>query len=253
MISNSHISKANQDQLKPEVYSQLRGCSPALCSFLAKKLHIVHSDHVLDIGCGPGENTALLAGLSGAQVEGLDLDEERVAYAQLSVPTIIFHQGDAENLPFKDTSFSVITMMLSIQRFRDRDKAFQHAGRVLQHEGRIGIVTIAREQLAVRPDFRVFPTALIMECKRFPDINTLCEELLRNGFTNIKTDTLSEVIRPLDRTFISWVENLPFTVFTKIPSEEFTKGINTIKNQIQVSSNVQLLKNEYTIITGMKP
>lgn len=252
MTSNSHIYKAN-DQLKPEGYSRLRGCSPALCSFLAKVLRLANSDHVLDIGCGPGENTALLAGLSGARVEGLDLDEDRVAYARSSVPTITFHHGDAENLPFKDASFSVVTMMLSIQRFRDRDKAFQHAERVLQHEGRVGIATIAHEQLAVRPDFRVFPTALNMECKRFPSINTLCEELLHNGFTNIKTDTFSEVIRPIDRTFISWVEHFPFTVFTKIPSEEFAKGLNIIKTQIQVSPSVQLLKNEYTIITGMKP
>jgi ubiquinone/menaquinone biosynthesis C-methylase UbiE len=247
------MSKDNKDQLKPEVYTHLRGCSPLLCGFLKEHLHITVSDHVLDLGCGPGENTALLAGLSKAQVEGLDLDTERISYARQMNRAIHFHQGNAETMSFADASFSVVTMMLSVQRFSHRDKIFREVGRVLQSCGRVGIATVSPEQLSVRPDFRAFPTALRMECERFPRIVTLRDELSQYGFINIEDQPFREIIRPLDGTFLRWLEHYPFTALTKISQEEFRDGLEAIAHSIHICSSVQLLYDEYTIITATKP
>lgn len=247
------MSKANYDQLKPEAYTRLRGCSPSLCRFLTERLHLSELDHVLDLGCGPGENTALMAGLAGASVEGLDLDSERVAFARASNPALTFHQANAEALPFGDRSFTAGTMMLSVQRFYERAKVFQQVYRVLVRSGRIGIATVSPEQLATRPDFRAFPTALRMECARFPAIATLREELARHGFSEIEDRTFSEVIRPLDATFVRWLEDYPFTALTHIPPDEFRDGLQTIRDAINSATTVQLLTDEYTVITATKP
>ncbi len=247
------MSKANSEQLKPEAYTRLRGCSPSLCRFLTQQLKVSPQDHALDIGCGPGENTALMAGISGAWVEGLDLDTERIAFARASNPALKFHEANAEALLFDEGSYTVATMMLAVQRFRDREKVFQEVARVLALGGRIGIATVSPEQLGARPDFRVFPSALRMECERFPTIATLREELAAHGFTQIEVQPFSEIIRPIDATFVRWLEDFPFTAFRHIPADEFRDGLQALRESIQSATTVQLLTDECTVITAIKP
>ena len=91
-----------------------------------------------------------------------------------------------------------------------------------------------------------------MECERFPTVATLRDELARLGFTGIEERPFSEVIRPLDGTFIRWLENYPFTVLRKIPPEEFQAGLRAIEQFIKLSSCVQLLHDECTVITATK-
>ncbi len=252
MSAHFSPSKNTDDQIKPAAYSRLRGCSPQLCQFVIEELRIQEVDHVLDFGCGPGENTALLAALSHASVEGVDLDQERISYARTLYPSLIFHHGNVESLSLVDNNFSVATMMLSVQRFSNRAKVFRQVSRVLQERGRIGIVTVSPEQLAKRPDFRVFPTALRLESKRFPPIAKLQEELTIREFAVAKIQQFSEVIRPLDTEFLHWLKKYPFSVLHKIPPEEFRSGIETIDRLIRNTSTVQLVRNEYTLITAIK-
>lgn len=248
------MSKNNLDQLKPEAYTRLRGCNPQLCQLLTELLRISAADHVLDLGSGPGGNTALMAGLSKSRFEGVDIDPERVTYAKRTQPAVVvFHQGNAEDLSFDDGSFSGVTMMLSVQRFNDRTKVFQEVRRLLLPGGRVGIATVSPEQLAARPDFRAFPTALHLECERFPSIKTLRQELSRLGFTSIEDRPFSEVIRPLDATFLRWLKQYPFTALTKIPPEEFRAGLKAIAHSIQTCPFVQLLHDECTVITASIP
>lgn len=67
--------------------------------------------HVLDIGCGQGNTTRLLAQVLGpASCIGVDFDESLVAYAGAQTenpPTVSFRQGDATQLPFGEGTFDV--------------------------------------------------------------------------------------------------------------------------------------------------
>jgi len=70
------------------------------------------ASHVLDIGCGQGNTTRLLAEvLAPASCIGLDFDEALVAYAaaQPDKPEVVsFRQGDATQLPFADGTFDIV-------------------------------------------------------------------------------------------------------------------------------------------------
>jgi ubiquinone/menaquinone biosynthesis C-methylase UbiE len=70
------------------------------------------ASHVLDIGCGQGNTTRLLAEvLAPASCIGLDFDEALVAYAaaQPDKPEVLsFRQGDATELPFADGTFDIV-------------------------------------------------------------------------------------------------------------------------------------------------
>jgi ubiquinone/menaquinone biosynthesis C-methylase UbiE len=71
---------------------------------------------VLDLGCGTGTATRAIAKrLPAAHITGIDLSPYMVFAAQLkakSLPNISFIQANAEQLPFEDNSFDVVTASL---------------------------------------------------------------------------------------------------------------------------------------------
>jgi ubiquinone/menaquinone biosynthesis C-methylase UbiE len=67
---------------------------------------------ILDVGCGTGERLAALADM-GARPEnlfGVDLIRDRISEARQKHPGITFQWGNAENLPFTDSAFDLVTV-----------------------------------------------------------------------------------------------------------------------------------------------
>ncbi|GAA2200651.1 class I SAM-dependent methyltransferase [Streptomyces bangladeshensis] len=93
---------------------------------------------VADLGCGPGEVTAHLAGL-GLSVYGLDLSEAMVAVARRAHPALRFEQGSMRALPDADGSLAgVVSWYSSIHTPVDELPAlFTEFHRVLAPGGRL--------------------------------------------------------------------------------------------------------------------
>jgi SAM-dependent methyltransferase len=79
---------------------------------LVRVAGVAKGQKVLDVGCGTGPTTITAARL-GAKVTGLDLTPELLARgkenaALAGVDDIVWKEGDAEALPFKDGEFDVV-------------------------------------------------------------------------------------------------------------------------------------------------
>jgi ubiquinone/menaquinone biosynthesis C-methylase UbiE len=106
---------------------------------------------ILEVGCGTGEMSLILAAL-GHEVHGLDLSSEMLARARdkaaarfdqketkaLLRPT--FHMGDAENPPFPDDYFDVIFSRHLMWTLPDPQTAAGNWARRLKPEGRLMVV-----------------------------------------------------------------------------------------------------------------
>src|SRR5262245_54184375 len=70
---------------------------------------LVQGKRVLDIACGEGYGSDLLAG-AAAKVIGVDLDEASVVHARQTYarPNLEFLQGDATAIPIADSSVDVV-------------------------------------------------------------------------------------------------------------------------------------------------
>ncbi len=97
---------------------------------------------VLDVGCGPGYVSAT-ARDRGAIPTGLDFSKEMVAIARKMFSGIEFREGDAQDLPFDNTSFHRVVANFALLHLADPEEAMVEACRVLKPRGKFGFTTWA--------------------------------------------------------------------------------------------------------------
>jgi demethylmenaquinone methyltransferase/2-methoxy-6-polyprenyl-1,4-benzoquinol methylase len=103
------------------------------------------ADRILDIGCGTGELTAMLA-VQGAFVEGFDINAKMVAVAQEKIKeenlekTASIYQMGVEGMDgFPDSHYDAVVSMLVFSELSDAERQFalKHSARILKPHGLI--------------------------------------------------------------------------------------------------------------------
>ncbi|MBN2014963.1 MAG: class I SAM-dependent methyltransferase [Candidatus Altiarchaeota archaeon] len=108
---------------------------------LEKKLIFIFTEpkkkkKVLDIGCGTG-SYVLEFKRNGMGVVGMDVSRKMLKIAKNKVEGCDFVFGDAKNLPFKDNSFDLVTLITILEYVDDPEKIIQEGKRVLEKDGKI--------------------------------------------------------------------------------------------------------------------
>jgi ubiquinone/menaquinone biosynthesis C-methylase UbiE len=98
---------------------------------------------LLEIGCGDGRLTALLADKANA-ITAIDPDESRIETARRNISGVNFLVGSGEKLDFADESFDIVLFGYSLHH-QDCVKALAEAIRVVRHDGQILIVEPAHD------------------------------------------------------------------------------------------------------------
>ena len=124
----------------------------ALTHHLGQMIGLGRGHRVLDVACGRGASAVHLAREFGCHVTGLDYGPENVAAAQTHVADkgvshlTIFRRGQAEGLPFDETTFDAVISECSFCTFPDKATAAAEMARVLPSGGRLGLtdMTVSR-------------------------------------------------------------------------------------------------------------
>jgi ubiquinone/menaquinone biosynthesis C-methylase UbiE len=103
---------------------------------------------VLDVGCGGGASTAVLADHGIAEIWGIDPSPYLLRCAAARVPSACFVQGIAEETGFADARFDGVACCFVFHELPPRaaDAALAEIARVLRPCGRLAIVEPAAEQ-----------------------------------------------------------------------------------------------------------
>ena len=124
----------------------------ALTHHLGQMIGLGRGHRVLDVACGRGASAVHLAREFGCHVTGLDYGSENVAAAQTHAADkgvshlTIFRRGQAEGLPFDETTFDAVISECSFCTFPDKATAAAEMARVLPSGGRLGLtdMTVSR-------------------------------------------------------------------------------------------------------------
>lgn len=140
---------------------------------------------VLDLGCGSGWATRLIAGkASKGKVVGIDIADEMVQLAANSskeFQNIEFRVATAESLPFKDAEFSHVFSMESLYYYSNMLAALREVHRVLANGGMF--VTVIDLYLENAPSHQWIPTLKVpVHLLGIPDYRLMLEDA---GFVNV--------------------------------------------------------------------
>lgn len=113
---------------------------------------------ILELGCGTGKNTSLLASI-GEHVQALDFSAGMIekAKAKVTAPNVTFEIADiTKRWPSRDQSFDLIVCNLVLEHIEDINFIFAEASRVLFEGGRFFICELhpCRQYLGTQARFQ---------------------------------------------------------------------------------------------------
>ena len=114
-----------------------------------RRMDLRAGERVLDLGCGSGWATRLLARLvadgphGAGQVVGLDISDEMVRQARSAskdFDNVMFVQGSAAKIPWEENFFDKVLSVESFYYYPDQDRALAELFRVMAPHGRMFIL-----------------------------------------------------------------------------------------------------------------
>jgi len=173
-------------------------------------------DRVLDIATGTADFAIEAVSLSPNKIVGVDISEGMLEkgkkkIVKLDLENIIeLMYGDSENLPFEGDSFDAVTVGFGVRNFEDLNKGLSEIKRVLIKGGQLAILEFSKpKKFPIKQSFylysnyimpffgRIFSkdssayTYLPESVEAFPEGEQFKNILIKNGFTDIRIESLS--------------------------------------------------------------
>ena len=117
-------------------------------------------ERVLDLGCGSGWATRLLARLVGegpegfGQVVGVDVSDEMVRQAREAskdFDNILYVWGSAQQIPWEENFFDKVLSVESFYYYADQDRALMELFRVMAPRGKLFILINLYQRQSILP------------------------------------------------------------------------------------------------------
>ncbi|TFG32838.1 class I SAM-dependent methyltransferase [Candidatus Thorarchaeota archaeon] len=233
------------------VYDQVREGNPEMVLQLLEEVILSDSSLVLDVGCGTGNNTVILASIIPARIAGLDISYgmlQKAGEKGIQVPLV---QAPADNIPFASDSFDFVYMTEVLHHLPDITMTFQEIHRVLKKTGLLCIVTQSHNQIDKRMTSRFFPGTAVVDKERYPDIDVIEAQLSKAGFSVINPKEY--IYRPvrLGPEYLVTIEKRGFSMLHKISKEDYERGLEDLRAAFQKDEEL-LYFAEYSFVWATK-
>ncbi|MCJ7817580.1 MAG: methyltransferase domain-containing protein, partial [Candidatus Thorarchaeota archaeon] len=199
-----------------KVYDQVRVGNPEMVIQLLEEVSLTESSLVLDIGCGTGNNTILLAASCQAQIAGLDISYGMLQKAHEKGSQIPLVQAPADCIPFATDSFDFVYMTEVLHHLPDIPTTFQEIHRILKDFKSLCIVTQAHKQIDQRMTSRFFPGTASVDKERYPDIDVIEDLLITAGFSMVNPKVYTYKPVRLGPEYLETIEKRGFSMLHKI-------------------------------------
>jgi ubiquinone/menaquinone biosynthesis C-methylase UbiE len=211
---------------------------------------------VLDLGCGPGIVTSLIAP-EVYEVVALDLTPGMIELArqrcnELGLTNVRFEVGQAEKLPFGDRYFDIVVTRLTLHHFLSPHRAILEMTRVLKVKGLAVVADIVSSGNSSEAELHN-----AIEMLRDPShVRALSEEELEKVIESADLKIIGRDSWVNEREFGEWISitNAPererplFTVMKALAEAGVTAGVNLRFDGLQV-----MFDHSWALITAQMP
>ncbi|GAK52409.1 hypothetical protein U14_03660 [Candidatus Moduliflexus flocculans] len=214
-------------------YDNTRGAHEALLEIFDAKMHFSAQTTILDFGCGTGNYLQAIQAKYHSKCFGIEpADGMREKAIQKNQGVATIKKGNHLDIPFDENSFDLIYMTDVIHHIPDLSALFATLWKKLRADGMVAIVTESHQQIETRWYNRYFPSLATNERQRYPDIEEIEAEAIRQGFVaegrQIKE---SEPTATISEHFIRMVEEKNYSMFRLLDHEEYQAGLARLKQE----------------------
>jgi ubiquinone/menaquinone biosynthesis C-methylase UbiE len=241
-----------------ETFDETRSLSEAKQIFWGRlfeeHLGLNVTSRLLDVGCGTGRFSTLIAQQFQCAVLGIDPSPSMLAKAKAKCYNgIEWTIGRAEAMPFPDGVFDACLASQVIHHFQDQRRAFAGMYRVLAQEGRLGIRYSSHAQLETILDYRFFPSALKIDLERLPDIEALKDLMHTSGFRLVVEQVVCQQLFESADDYLVKLRSKYASVLSLISKEEYQRGLEEAEAYFETQQLDEDDKYAYiTFLVGVK-
>ncbi|HEX5322256.1 MAG TPA: methyltransferase domain-containing protein [Capsulimonadaceae bacterium] len=185
---------------------------------------------VVDLGCGTGRFTTLLASVFCCYIVGIDPSEKMLARAARQKSDLIrFLQGSAESIRLADQSADLLFLSMVWHHLENVEKAFAEFTRVLLRPGYVFLRTATQETNDLFEYHKCFPEALEMERRRMPARAELMRVFEQHGFTTIVQTSISQKFAGNPQEYYEKISLRGLSSLQALPDDVFQRGLVAFK------------------------
>lgn len=230
---NERMQPVNYNEIS-SVYDDVREGDVTLIKRFLQGIQPIGAFSALDIGCGTGNYTDIFQKLTQANVYGIDPSEGMLSKARQKNERIVFQQGSAEDIPFKDNFFDFVFMTDVIHHVGDISKMFAEIHRVLRSQGNVCIVTQSHKQIEARPIARYFPGTARVDKIRYPDIDEIITAAQDSGLRCVKQEILFENNEiELGPDYLALVRKKGYSMLHLISEHQYRVGLKALESALK--------------------
>lgn len=180
---------------------------------------------IIDVGCGTGRFSELLAAHFRARVIGIDPSRKMIDEARAKPA---YQQAPAEAIPLADRSTDLVFMSMVFHHFADRATAAKECHRVLRGGGRVCLRNGMRE--TDFPQRRFFPGLERLIASELPSRAEIESVFATAGFTLVLHRIVTQIVAPDWVTFAAKSALRADSFLARLPDDEFHVGIDGMRS-----------------------
>ena len=187
----------------------------------------------LDLGCGTGRFTAVLAQAFGCPVVGVEPSEAMLAVARAEdLPNVEWKQGSAEDIPLEDGAVGLVFLSQVFHQFNRPQEALQEIHRVLTPGGSLVIRNGTAENNEETEWLCCFPGVLAFDGKRIPTRRALEETVCRQPFELVTRQTFRQLFASSYQEYYAKIGQRGLSSLIAISDEAFEQGMERFREWV---------------------
>jgi len=188
----------------------------------------------LDLGCGTGRFTAVLAQTFACPVVGVEPSEAMLAVARAeAMPDVEWKQGTAEDIPLESASVGLVFMSQVFHHLSHPQEALREIHRVLMPEGCLVIRNGTEENNEETEWLQCFPEALAFDSKRIPTRRALEEMVCRQPFDQITRQTFRQLFASSYQEYYRKVGQRGLSSLIAVSDAAFERGMERFREWVE--------------------